>query len=114
MRRPNLFRITVEPLDEAQLIRASGELDMSTSPTLGHELQAARDGGITAVLDLSDVRFIDSTGLRVLLGASRDSAGSEWGFFIVRPSDVVQRLIALSRTADLLTLIDPARDRVLG
>ena len=43
MRRPNLFRVTVEPLDEARLIRASGELDMGTAPTLSHELQAARD-----------------------------------------------------------------------
>ena len=114
MRTPNLCRVTVEPLDEARLIRISGELDMSTAPTLSHELQAARDDGIAAVLDLSNVTLIDSTGLNLLLGASRDSAGSEWGFFIVRPSDVVQRLIALSRTADLLTLIDPARERVLG
>jgi anti-anti-sigma factor len=114
MRSPSLFRVTVEPLQEARLIRASGELDMNTAPTLSHQLQAARDDGITAVLDLSDVTFIDSTGLHLLLRASRDSAGSEWGFFIVRPSDAVQRLIALSRTADLLTLINPVPERVLG
>lgn len=114
MRSSNLFRVNVEPLGEARLIRASGELDMSTAPDLRHTLGAARDDGITAVLDLAEVTFIDSSGLHLLLEASRDSASSEWSFFIVRPSEVVKRLIAVSHTADLLTLVDPAPERVLG
>jgi anti-anti-sigma factor len=83
---------------------------MSTAPSPRQELHAARDECITAVLDLSDVTCIDSTGLHLLLEASRDSAGSGWGFFIVRPSDVVQRLI-VSHTADLLTLVSSRRAR---
>jgi anti-sigma B factor antagonist len=114
MPRPDLLHVTVEPLEDASLVRVAGEVDVTTIPRLRRELDAARDEGVTVLLDLSDVTFMDSTGLHLLLEASRDSAGSEWGFFILRPSHVVQRLIAVSHTADLLTLVDPAAERVLG
>jgi len=114
MASPDLLRVTVEPLDDASLVHVAGEIDLSTVPKLSRELDAAREEGTTVLLELSDVTFIDSTGLHLMLEASRDSAGSEWGFFIVRPSHVVQRLIAVSSTADLLTLVDPAPERVLG
>jgi anti-anti-sigma regulatory factor len=100
MASPDPLYVTVEPLDDASLVRVAGEIDVSTIAKLRRELYAAREEG--------------ATGLHLLLEASRDSAGSEWGFFILRPSHVVQRLIAVSGTADLLTLVDPAAERVLG
>jgi anti-anti-sigma factor len=114
MAKPDLLHVTVEPLDDASLVRVAGEIDVCTIVKLRRELDAARDEGVTVLLDLSDVTFIDSTGLHLLLEASRDSAGSEWGFFILRPSHVVQRLIDVSGTGDLLMLVDPVPERVLG
>jgi len=111
---PELLRITVESLEDARLIRATGEIDLSTIAALRHEIDAARDDAPATLLDLSGVTFIDSTGLHLLLEASRDSARSDWGFFIVRPSDAVQRLIEVSRTADLLTLVEPTPERIVA
>ena len=62
-----VFRVTVEPLEETCLIRASGELDRSTADRLSSALDAARADGVTTLLDLSAVSFIDTAGLRVLL-----------------------------------------------
>jgi len=113
MRSPVPFHVTVEPLDDARLIRAAGELELSTAPALSQELDEARDTGATALLDLADVTFIDSSGLQLLLEASRQSAESDWAFFIVRTSEAVRRLVELSRTADLLTLADRDAQPVL-
>jgi anti-sigma B factor antagonist len=114
VRSPGPLTITVEPLEEARLIRVTGELDLSTTPTLGRELHSARDQGVTAVLDLSEVTFIDSTGLQLLLEASGLSAANGWAFFIARPSAAVQRLVEVSGTAGLLPLVEPPATRVLG
>jgi len=111
---PDLLRITVEPLDEARLVCAAGEIDLSTVAALRHEVDAAREESVTVLLDLSGVTFIDSTGLHLLLEASQSSALSDWAFFVVRPSEVVQRLIEVSGTADLLMMVDPTAERVLG
>lgn len=111
---PDLFHATAEPLEGAMIVRATGEIDMSTVDVLERELATARAGAATTLLDLSGVTFIDSTGLHLLLEASHTSAVGDWGFFIVRPSAAVQRLIDVSGTADLIMVVDPDAQRVLG
>jgi anti-sigma B factor antagonist len=106
---PGLLRVTIEPLDEACLIRASGELDRSTADRLSSTLDAARADGVTTLLDLSAVSFIDSAGLRVLLRSARAVDAHHWGCFIVRASSVVRRLVEVSGTTSRLLLVAPAR-----
>ena len=49
-----------------------GEIDVATAPLLKSRLVALLDGGFTRfVLDLSGVRYLDSTGLGVLIGFVR-------------------------------------------
>jgi anti-sigma B factor antagonist len=110
---PKLLRVTAEPLEDAIVVRAAGEIDMSTVALLRRELDTARAEGATALLDLSGVRFMDSTGLHLLLEASHSSAVSDWAFFVVRPSRTVQRLIDVSGTADLIMVVDTHAERVL-
>jgi anti-anti-sigma factor len=110
---PDLFDVTAEQLEDAILVRATGEIDMSTIDVLRRALDTARAEAATALLDLSGVTFIDSTGLHLLLDASHSSAVSDWDFFIVRPSRAVQRLIDVSGTADLIMVTDPRAERVL-
>jgi anti-sigma B factor antagonist len=111
---PDLFHVTAEPLEDAIIVRAAGEIDMSTVDVLRRELDTARAEAPTALLDLSGVTFIDSTGLHLLLEASHSSAVSDWGFFVVRPSEAVRRLLDVSGTADLIMVVDPDAERVLG
>jgi anti-anti-sigma factor len=114
MANHDILRVTVEPLEDARLIRAAGEVDLSSVAVLRRELDAARAEAVTVLLDLSGVTFIDSSGLHLLLRASHSSAVSDWAFFVVRPSEPVLRLIELSGTADLLTVVDPTVERVLA
>ena len=100
-----LFRVTVEQLEKTCLIRASGELDRSTADRLGSALDAARADGVTTLLDLSAVSFIDSAGLRVLLRSARAVDAHDWAWFIVRASSAVWRLFELSGTRSQLPLV---------
>jgi anti-sigma B factor antagonist len=112
MHSPDLLRVTVEQLHDARLITAVGELDMSSAPALRHEIEAARDEAVTTLLDMAEVTFIDSTGLHLLLDASRSAGRDDWSFFIVRHSTAVQRLIDVTRTSDLLALVEPGAGRI--
>jgi len=114
MHSPDLLRVTTEELEHARVIRPAGEVELNTARVLRHELDTARNEAATTLLDLSDVTFMDSTGLQLLLEASRRSAESEWIFLMVRPSEPVRRLIELSRTEDLLTLVDAPPAPILG
>jgi anti-anti-sigma factor len=113
MSHRDVLRITVETVEEARLVRVAGEIDASTAGELRRHVLDGRDERTALLLDLAEVDFIDSTGLRVLLDASSDATDMGWPFFIVRPSATVQRLIALTGTAPDLALVEPDQ-RVLA
>lgn len=64
------------------LLRLVGEIDLSNAERLDRILRVEREWGWELSLDLSEVTFIDSTGLRVLLDLSRSIRSS----FCKRPT----------------------------
>jgi anti-sigma B factor antagonist len=102
------FRVTVEPIEDATLIRVVGEIDATTADQLRTQLDDARQSGETTLLDLASVNFVDSVGLRVLLEATEKVNSDDWALFIVRPSRVVRRLLEITDTADRLPVVPVA------
>jgi anti-sigma B factor antagonist len=86
-------------------LRLAGELDIATTGEVGERLGAI-DGVRAVVLDMTDVVFIDSTMLRVLLTA-RDRAGR---VVIASATPAVRRLLELTRTDELLELAETRED----
>lgn len=79
------------------LVKASGEVDLTTADQLAVAIGSDGDGDGAAgatVLDLTGVTFMDSSGLRVLLVASRN-LGSGLGV-VVADSSAVKRLLDLA------------------
>jgi anti-sigma B factor antagonist len=70
--------IRTEERDGLAVIHAGGDLDVYTAPQLRAALDEVGLDGKTVVLDLSEVHFIDSTALGMLVATlqeSRESAG---------------------------------------
>ncbi|HEU5479784.1 MAG TPA: STAS domain-containing protein [Candidatus Tumulicola sp.] len=60
---------------ETLVFRLRGSLDLATSPTLRAALgEAAEKGTKSIVVDLTQLEFLDSTGLGALIGAHRRAA----------------------------------------
>jgi anti-anti-sigma factor len=103
MRNPYLLRINVEHIEDAQLVRVAGEIDISTVGELRRQVRAARRGQSTVLLDLAEVEFMDSSGLHVLLEANAGASDSP--FFILRPSRAVRRLLDATGTRAELPVV---------
>ena len=55
------------------VLALAGDLDLAGAPALARRIDIARADGVRRLLvDLSNVRFCDSTGLRALIGAARE------------------------------------------
>jgi anti-sigma B factor antagonist len=81
-----------------------GELDLASADQLEDAIRMAEEGsGLRIVVDLGDLRFIDSTGLNVLLNAQARSRknGQRLSF---KPSrhEAVIRLLDLTQTTEIL------------
>ena len=99
--QPATLSVNVDHNGARVLVTVSGEIDLETSAQLSSVL-ADLDGGGQVRLDLGDVTYIDSTGLRVLLTA-RDAAAEAGGSLRVSAtSSIVARLIEITGSADLL------------
>jgi anti-sigma B factor antagonist len=95
----------VERTESAATARLSGDLDIVTSDDVKRELVGLVDAGHTELaLDLSDVGFVDSSGLGVLVAVHRH-AEAKGGEFVVRSAPPqVRRLFEITRLGDLLTV----------
>jgi anti-sigma B factor antagonist len=86
--------------DGGQLVRVDGELDIATAPDLEAVLLRPRPPGERVVLDLGALRFIDSTGLRVLLRARVAAREGRWELFVRNVPANVRRLFTIAGVQD--------------
>jgi anti-sigma B factor antagonist len=108
MPSPPLFRCETHRDGDRARVRPIGELDIATVPEVDRHLQRISEAGDERiVLDLRDVSFMDSSGLRLIL-AWRERAGEHGGEFSIIPgSEVVERVFETTRVRDLLTFTEP-------
>lgn len=99
------MQLSIETIavDTAKRIFVSGEVDVSCADELRAAVDAALDEETTAIeVDLSNVSYIDSTGIGVLVGASHKARAAEVGFSVSNPQRNVSRVLMLLGVYDEL------------
>jgi anti-anti-sigma factor len=99
--RPPRFDVTVEDGSDGVVLRVSGELDLVSEPQLTAALE--QTAGQSTRIDLTELAFMDSTGLRTLLGAARTYPGLTLNGPLEPP---VRRLLELTQTLAILPFKD--------
>jgi anti-anti-sigma factor len=91
-----------------------GELDLASAPLLQSEIERAEAGDATLmVLDLDDLEFIDSTGLRIILAAHERSQERGQMLALTRGSQQVQRLLSITRAGEHLRIIESPDEQLI-
>ena len=96
------LEVDVDAEGSPPLVVVRGELDAASSPQLQATLDALVDDAGIAV-DLAEVTFIDSSGLRVITAARRDALESGRALRIVAVSAAVRRIFEMTGLSSLLT-----------
>lgn len=106
------FTVTIDGNDHATMLTLHGELDLASSPEFEEALQRATGWGTELViLDLTELEFMDSTGLRALVNAQRRAEDGGPRLEIITGSRQVRRLLHITGTDRRLTLIDTPANR---
>lgn len=101
-----LLHVDVDTSGSAAVVRPAGEVDFSTAAHLRKALgDTLSEGHHDVVVDLSEVEFMDSTGLGVLVGAMRQ-ANAAGGTLSVR--DAQARVWKTFRLTGLDRVLAPA------
>jgi anti-anti-sigma factor len=85
-----------------------GELDLASAALLQTEIESSEIASASMlVLDLEELTFIDSTGLRVLLSAYEHAQQRGQEFALTQGSPQVQRLLSITGVGEHLRIIAP-------
>ena len=94
---PEAFSVRTEQHGDAAVVVPTGELDLATAPALEDALERAFEGGSErVVLDLRELEFIDSSGLRTLLTARRRADQARAQFSLVAGHRGLERTLEIA------------------
>jgi anti-anti-sigma factor len=96
-------QITVEYTGETRVLVLKGEHDLSTAPDVRVHVEDAVIAGGDLIVDLSEVGFIDSSILGVLIAGYRSVTAADCSFGVVAvPESSVTRLFDLVSVSDVI------------
>ena len=102
-----VLEITTGGDGHGSVLALNGELDISTAREFERRLGDLEGAGAPViVLDLRDLQFMDSTGLRILVAADARARAAGRRLVLVRGTQNVQRLFEITRLADRLDFVD--------
>lgn len=105
----------IDKTDKYAIIKLLAEkLDSNLAPSLKSELVViSTDGVKNIIIDLSDTRYCDSSGLSAILVANRLCKNSQGSFVLTGLQDSVKKLISISQLDTILnitTTVDEAKE----
>jgi anti-anti-sigma factor len=104
---PQEFGVEVTRDDRVSTVRVRGEIDLAAAERLEQALQSVQDEpSEVTILDLREVTFLDSTGLRTITSADARARKDGHELRIVRGSDQVQKLLHVTGMDKILPLVD--------
>lgn len=108
------MKYSVDKQDKYTLIKLEEEkLDTTMAPTLKTDLLTHHAEGISnLILDLSTIKYIDSSGLSSLLVGNRVFTEDNGMFILAGITDHVMKLIKISQLDNVLTILPSVEEAV--
>jgi anti-sigma B factor antagonist len=90
---------------QVAVVAASGDLDMLTAPQLREAIEAALSKSPAGlIVDLTEVEFLGSAGMQVLMETHNQTDGTQTRFAVVAEGPATSRPLKITGIADLIDL----------
>ncbi|MBQ2228313.1 MAG: STAS domain-containing protein [Firmicutes bacterium] len=98
------MNLTKKAAGDALTIALEGRLDTTTSPQLDEEIETSLDGIRDLTMDFSELNYISSAGLRVLLRAQRKMNGCQGAMRVTGVNDSIMEIFEITGFSEILTI----------
>ncbi|MBQ3429274.1 MAG: STAS domain-containing protein [Mogibacterium sp.] len=98
-----MLDINKTPNDTEMVIALKGRLDTLTAPQLEEELNSATECANCLVFDFTELEYISSAGLRVLLSAQK-TMNVKGSMTVRNVSDEIREIFDVTGFSDILTI----------
>ena len=101
------MEITTRDVNEVKVVQIEGELDTGSSPDAQNQLDQLRGQGVKKILlDLTNLDFISSAGLRVLLATAQELKENGGDLRVCSLNREVKEVFDISGFSTLLMVFD--------
>ena len=90
------FGVDVEQSGQAATVSVRGEVDVATASLLWQAIESVDDDVVKLVIDVSELTFMDSTGIRVLVRALELLRGRGGQLVVRAPAAGVRKLLEVT------------------
>lgn len=106
------FRIGTRTMESgAPVIELEGEVDVYTAPQLKQQMISLLDAGAKQmVVDLTQVEYLDSTALGVLIGGLKRMRERDGNLSLVCPSPRIRRVFEITGLDKIFDIYNSERD----
>jgi anti-sigma B factor antagonist len=98
---PEPFSITRNTHGTSEIVALAGELDMANAPVVSETLDALADTARPVIVDLSDLAFIDSSGIHAIV-----SPRPQQTVVLVCPPGNIQRVLSVTKLDRVLPVYE--------
>lgn len=108
-----VFEIAEQSDGDTPVLKVKGEIDVSTAPELRDRLvQINQRGASNVVVDLSEVTFLDSTGLGVLVSGLKRFRSGGGDLRLVVTGKSVSKVLEITGLTEVFQIFDTAEAAV--
>jgi anti-sigma B factor antagonist len=109
--QPPEFVCDVRPDGRKAVVRLAGELDLQVADDVGAAVDELLDAGCPeVVVDLRDLRFLDSSGVHMLIEAKRSAERRRRALALIRGPRSVHRVLQITGTEALFAFVAAEED----
>ena len=109
------LQIETEEIQGAELVRLAGEVDLGNVGRLKSAMEPALNSGRSLILDVSRLRYVDSTGLHAIIDAHQALQQADCQLVVVGASAgiaKVMRILHLDRLIPMASSVDEAKSLI--
>jgi anti-sigma B factor antagonist len=101
------MKISIREEDDVKIVYLEGEMDTNTSPEVMEELDKLRNNGVKKILlNLENLDFVSSAGLRVFLATAQQLQASGGVFRVCMLNQEIKEVFDISGFSTLLLVFD--------
>lgn len=108
------MNVNVTTVQNTTVVAISGEIDGSTAPRAAEQILAVVDTGVRIILDMTQVSYMSSAGLRMLLLAYRTINGKSGKVALVGLSPDIQDTMSMTGFLDFFDHFDTLDAGIAG
>ncbi len=106
------IQVLSKNIDGIYLIEIEGEVDTYTSSKIKQEILKIVDQTSTIIISMEKVKFIDSTGLGILIGIIKKVKEKEGEMVIISPNSYINQIFEITGLFKVFKIVDNLQNAI--